>query len=85
MRRAVIGGLAGTAMLMSLGFHPRVTSPVPSAPSFAPALDDPERSAYQPQRSRGRHPPVSAGHVKKPDFLCMRPVEHTDRLGGRLQ
>jgi hypothetical protein len=29
--------------------------------------------------------PVSAGHVKKPDLLCMRPVERTDRLGGGLQ
>ena len=29
--------------------------------------------------------PVSAGHVKKPDLLLMRPVEHTDRLGGGLQ
>jgi hypothetical protein len=34
---------------------------------------------------RGWHPPVSAGHVKKPDLLRMRPVEHLDRLGGGLQ
>ncbi len=27
----------------------------------------------------------SAGHVKKPDLLCMRPVERKDRLGGGLQ
>src|SRR5262249_17295533 len=26
-----------------------------------------------------------AGHVKKPDLLCMRPVERTNRLGGGLQ
>jgi hypothetical protein len=38
-----------------------------------------------PQRSPGRHPPVSAGHVKKPDLLRMRPVEHIDRFGGTLQ
>src|SRR5262249_51168324 len=29
--------------------------------------------------------PFSAGHVKKPDLLCMRPVEYMDRLGGGLQ
>src|SRR4029453_13764236 len=29
--------------------------------------------------------PDSAGHVKKPDLLCMRPVERMDRLGGGLQ
>jgi hypothetical protein len=28
---------------------------------------------------------VSAGHVKKPDLLCMRLVERLDRLRGRLQ
>jgi hypothetical protein len=28
---------------------------------------------------------VSAGHMKKPDLLRMRPVEYTDRFGGRLQ
>ena len=33
----------------------------------------------------GRHLPVSAGHVKKPDLLRMRPVEHTNRYGGGLQ
>src|SRR5262249_55086089 len=32
--------------------------------------------------SPGRHLPASAGHVKKPDLLRMRPVEHTDRFGG---
>jgi hypothetical protein len=37
------------------------------------------------ERVRGWHPPVSAGHVKKPDLLRMRLVEHTDRFGGRLQ
>ena len=41
--------------------------------------------ACPPQRSPGRHLPVSAGHVKKPDLLRMRPVEHTDRFGGGLQ
>src|SRR5262249_36369246 len=34
---------------------------------------------------RGHHLSVSAGHVKKPDLLRMRPVEHMDRLGGGLQ
>jgi hypothetical protein len=29
--------------------------------------------------------PVLAGHVKKPDLLRMRPVEHTDPFGGGLQ
>src|SRR5262249_61092200 len=29
--------------------------------------------------------PVSGGHVEKPDLLCMRPVERTNRLGGGLQ
>jgi hypothetical protein len=29
--------------------------------------------------------PVLAGHVKKPDLLRMRPVEHTDRFEGGLQ
>jgi hypothetical protein len=38
-----------------------------------------------PQRSPGRHLAVSAGHVKKPDLLRMRPVEHTDRFGRGLQ
>src|SRR5262249_52752063 len=33
----------------------------------------------------GRHPPVSAGYVKKPDLLRVRPVEYMDRLGGGLQ
>ena len=42
-------------------------------------------NACLPQRCRGQRPFVSAGHVKKPDLLCMRPVEHMDRLGGRLQ
>ena len=32
-----------------------------------------------------RHPSISAGHVKKPDLLRMRLVEHIDRFGGRLQ
>jgi hypothetical protein len=36
-------------------------------------------------RSRGQHPFISAGHMKKADLLCMRPVEHMDRLGGWLQ
>ena len=27
----------------------------------------------------------STGHVKEPDPLCTRPVEHPDRLGRRLQ
>jgi uncharacterized protein (DUF2236 family) len=36
-------------------------------------------------RSRSQHPPVLASHVKKPDLLCMRPVERTDRLGGGFQ
>jgi hypothetical protein len=35
--------------------------------------------------AQGQHPSVSAGHVKKPDLLCIRPVEHMDRLGGGLQ
>ena len=30
-------------------------------------------------------PARSAGHVKKPDLLRMRPVEHTNRFGGGLQ
>ncbi len=30
-------------------------------------------------------PLVSAGHVKKPDLLRMRPVERINRLGGGLQ
>jgi hypothetical protein len=34
-----------------------------------------------PERVRRWHPPVSAGHVKKRDLLCVRSVEHTDRLG----
>ena len=42
-------------------------------------------SACLPQRCRGQRPFVSAGHVKEPDLLCMRPVEHVDRLGGGLQ
>jgi hypothetical protein len=29
--------------------------------------------------------PVLAGHMKKPDLFCVRPVERTDRLGGGLQ
>jgi hypothetical protein len=29
--------------------------------------------------------PRSAGHVKKPDLLGMRAVEHLDRFGGGLQ
>jgi hypothetical protein len=29
--------------------------------------------------------PDSAGHVKKPDLLRMRPVERTDRVWGGLQ
>ena len=37
------------------------------------------------QRGRSRAPPVSAGHVKKPDLLRMRLVEHMERLGGGLQ
>jgi hypothetical protein len=28
-----------------------------------------------------RHPSASAGHVKKLDLLCMRPLEHMDRQG----
>src|SRR3984893_8292436 len=28
---------------------------------------------------------LSTGHVKEPDPLCTRPVEHPDRLGRRLQ
>src|SRR5262249_5572860 len=38
-----------------------------------------------PVARSGLYPPVSAGHVKKPDLLGMRPVEHLDRLGGGLQ
>src|SRR5262245_47503300 len=34
---------------------------------------------------RGLASPVSAGHVKEPDSLCMRPVERTNRLRGGLQ
>ena len=34
------------------------------------------------QRGRSRAPPVSAGHVKKPDLLRMRLVEHMERLAG---
>ena len=36
-------------------------------------------------QSRSAAPVRSAGHVKKPDPLSMRPVEHPDRLGGGLQ
>ena len=36
-------------------------------------------------QSRSAAPVRSAGHVKKPDLLSMRPVEHADRLGGGLQ
>jgi hypothetical protein len=28
---------------------------------------------------------LSTGHMKEPDPLCARPVEHMDRLGCRLQ
>src|SRR5215472_14139937 len=28
---------------------------------------------------------LSTGHVKEPDPLCARPIEHLDRLGCRLQ
>src|SRR6516225_1202864 len=28
---------------------------------------------------------LSTGHVKEPDPLCARPVEHVDRFGRRLQ
>src|SRR5262249_51343816 len=42
----------------------------------------PEFPTCPRQRARGRHPPVSAGHVKKPDLLCMRAVERTDRASG---
>ena len=64
------------------------------SPSAAPSCLAPGRSCcclapevpdLSPQRARGRRPPVSAGHVKKPDLLCMRPVERIDRLGGGLQ
>jgi uncharacterized protein (DUF2236 family) len=34
---------------------------------------------------RSAAPVRSRGHVKKPDLLSMRPVEHPDRLGGGLQ
>ena len=40
--------------------------------------------ADPPQFSCGQRWSVSAGHVKKPN-LCMRPVEHMNCLGGRLQ
>src|SRR6516165_2241780 len=48
-------------------------------------MSDRHMSANGQLGCRGWHPPVSAGHVKKPDLLCMRPVERTNRLGGRLQ
>ena len=38
-----------------------------------------------PQRSCGQRWSVSAGHVKKPNLLCMRPVEHMNCLGRWLQ
>src|SRR5215471_1702756 len=50
--------------------------PKPATPADAKRL-----SASAPSR----YPSVSAGHVKKPDLLGMRPVEHLDRLGGGLQ
>ena len=34
---------------------------------------------------RGQCQSSSAGHVKKPNLPCRCPVEHMDRLGGRLQ
>jgi hypothetical protein len=65
--------------------HLPFTANVIPATGLAPALDVPERSACPPQRSRGPAPVRSAGHVKKPDLLGMRPVEHLNCLGGGLQ
>src|SRR5262244_618763 len=56
-----------------------------SAPGRSCCCLAPEVPDCPPRRARGRHPPVSAGYVKKPDLLCMRAVERTDRLGGGLQ
>jgi hypothetical protein len=60
----------------------RIVIPQPTSPRHSTF---PSESACLPQRCRGQRPSVSAGHVKKPDLLLMRPVEHTDRLGGGLQ
>ena len=54
---------------------------------FRPSADVPSGRLFvcPPQRSCGQHWSVSAGHVKKPNLLCVRSVEHLDRLRRRLQ
>ena len=46
----------------------------PASPRHSRAL-----AAEQPQ------PGTLTGHVKKPDLLRMRPIEHANRLGRGLQ
>src|SRR5260221_5850010 len=60
---------------------PILSSPWPAA-MRAKFSKVPSRPMF---RSRGQHLSVSAGHVKKPDLLRLRPVEQMDRLGGGLQ
>jgi hypothetical protein len=45
-----------------------------------------ERLGETSQRIRVPHPAISAGYVEKPDLLCVRSVEHTERrLGSHVR